>query len=697
MELNQQVFKAPAIPKIGKKKVSSSAMRGALKPQAKLRRSSFSFIKPLQKTVDTEKIASGATATNPSIAANLAETNNILVEIQKQLALDFAYRIAEEKKDLAAEKKRISAQKVADKEARIEKGGKNLLGKTFSKVTAPFKSIFQKLIDFFSIILTGILLNTAFKWLSKEENREKLKKFFNFLKDYWQELLIIFGAYKLARLVGKIYKIGRTFKKLFDIFKKKPPKLPCKCPKTSPTTDICGKIKDCLKNPTEAVVKALAVALAAGGYILGQGSLDLLKGLLGGGLIPAAAATPTPVEPLTAAKPVQKPTYEQIKANFDPRRDFSYYQKLGLSKKEWTRLQMDPSVGGGVRGDLQTFADKPGQTWGMALNALSFLPLFGMMGGGARMTTAAAPSVLRTTGANVAKNQIAKLPLNVNIGTSKILKSPNLSQKFLQFLKQNKAFTRSGSDPKSLNTIDDFAQFSGTTTENLIRSQYKNFLEYLTKSGIKLSKGGTVFGQGSQTTDSVPAMLSPGEEVIRASAANQFRPLLKDINDNAGRMFVALSNSITTQTKNNQIQEETNTKFTNLIEDFNKQLEDLIQKQRMPKSLREKLEEISGGSGSVLMGGPKQPTTSQTLKVTATPKSAPKSIQTYRRSGKSSGSGQPTIVNMPMPAMNLAGNQAPEAPNTNVHEPSTAPISISSFDSNNPYIAESLADYGIFI
>ena len=56
--------------------------------------------------------------------------------------------------------------------------------------------------------------------------------------------------------------------------------------------------------------------------------------------------------------------------------------------------------------------------------------------------------------------------------------------------------------------------------------------------------GGTVFGQGSQTVDSVPAMLAPGEEVIRSASANIFRPVLKDINDNAGRMFVAFRDGV---------------------------------------------------------------------------------------------------------------------------------------------------------
>jgi len=58
------------------------------------------------------------------------------------------------------------------------------------------------------------------------------------------------------------------------------------------------------------------------------------------------------------------------------------------------------------------------------------------------------------------------------------------------------------------------------------------------------STGGTVGGRGSGDVDSVPAVLAPGEEVIRASAAMMFRPLLKDINNKAGRMWTTFSNAI---------------------------------------------------------------------------------------------------------------------------------------------------------
>jgi hypothetical protein len=46
----------------------------------------------------------------------------------------------------------------------------------------------------------------------------------------------------------------------------------------------------------------------------------------------------------------------------------------------------------------------------------------------------------------------------------------------------------------------------------------------------KRATGGTVYGPGTSTSDDVPMMLSPGEEVINAKAASQWRPLLKQIN-----------------------------------------------------------------------------------------------------------------------------------------------------------------------
>ena len=48
--------------------------------------------------------------------------------------------------------------------------------------------------------------------------------------------------------------------------------------------------------------------------------------------------------------------------------------------------------------------------------------------------------------------------------------------------------------------------------------------------GIKLASGGEVRGPGTSTSDSIPAMLSDGEHVIRASEAHKHRALLNAIN-----------------------------------------------------------------------------------------------------------------------------------------------------------------------
>ncbi len=52
--------------------------------------------------------------------------------------------------------------------------------------------------------------------------------------------------------------------------------------------------------------------------------------------------------------------------------------------------------------------------------------------------------------------------------------------------------------------------------------------------------GGTIYGVGSGTSDSNLRRLSRGEEVIRASAAQQVRPLLKAINTNPGNALASL-------------------------------------------------------------------------------------------------------------------------------------------------------------
>lgn len=301
MEINQS-YKAPSIPKISRRNIKSSVFSGATTSQLILKKSSFSFVKSFIKPkvsrisptdLQTPEAESKESSSIFGLGKVLEQTNKILVDVKKQLSLDFLNRIFNEKKSLESEKKKIAAKKVADKEAKIEQGGKGILGKTFEKVTAPFRSIFDKLIDFFSIILTGILVNNAFKWLSKKENQKKLAEFFDFIKEYWQELLIIFAAYKLARLVSKILGIAKGFRTLIDLFKKNPPRPPGGGP-----GNICNQFLNCFGNP--AVVTSFA------GFLSSQPRIyNTIKGIAGGTILPPIGIPGLPpVAPGAPTRPV---------------------------------------------------------------------------------------------------------------------------------------------------------------------------------------------------------------------------------------------------------------------------------------------------------------------------------------------------------------------------------------------------------
>jgi hypothetical protein len=139
----------------------------------------------------------------------LIETNSILVEIQQQLAIDFASRISEREDSLKAFRRQSENNRRSAGEKSLEsvKG----FGKTVSNLTAPiikpFRNVFDRLLQFFGAIATGFLANAAFKWLSKDENREKIVNIFNFITDNWKIFagilvggLALKAVLKLARL-----------------------------------------------------------------------------------------------------------------------------------------------------------------------------------------------------------------------------------------------------------------------------------------------------------------------------------------------------------------------------------------------------------------------------------------------------------------------------------------------------------------
>ena len=160
-------------------------------------------------TVDPKYLA----PKNTPIEETLLETNNILVEIQKQLSLDFAYRIAKEKDDANKIRAASDKEKRSKKEKNIESNKivKSLGGVT-NKVLAPAKGIFEKILDFLAAIGTGFLVNKALTWLSEEENRKKIEGVFNFVKDNWKWILGIIGGVLIGRVVYKVLKIFRALR-----------------------------------------------------------------------------------------------------------------------------------------------------------------------------------------------------------------------------------------------------------------------------------------------------------------------------------------------------------------------------------------------------------------------------------------------------------------------------------------------------
>lgn len=687
MEIDQ-VYRAPSIPKLNRRNIKSTLISGAIKPGVELKKTKFSFIKPLAKLIpdalvplkEDESKKEGLVKyiqSNFGIQKVLEQSNKLLSQIKEQLSLDFLSRINQEKKELSDYKKRIAAQKVRDKEKKLETGGRGLLGKTLSAVVAPAKSIFQKLLDFFSIILTGILVNSAFKWLQKPENQEKLKKFFEFLKEYWQELLIVFGAVKLLGLVRKIWKVANAIKGLIDFFKKKP-QLPCNCPKSpAQNIDDCLPLKDCIdslvKNPRRngPMLEALA------SLIIATSAFEPVRKLLNQkGLpvppIPAPAVAPPPPQAVTAKQAVQQnqatpspqlAASNAIKQHNIPKNLQPVVQKLiteyyqngfkTVSKEVgedvitieainstgvFTQRNYNPKVI--FRPGLATKRRQAGQSNAakLALGTIalvSSLPSRGIRPSTrlpittrARSLTTPQPVTPSTKAKPQPQPQPVRTPEPVPTPEPAVPTRPS-KKNALEYLTKNNLLqspTRTGKKQFNKKVGEAIrveydallkrGYSPGEATKQLLKIFKQSDLDAVMGTNVipnskggtipGLAGGGTVGGPGRLGVDSVPAMiasgvktmmgganalLAPGEEVIRTSSAMLFRPLLKDINDNAGRLWQAFTNAVRKQNLNEMI-------VTDLIDQFGKiirEFKELLDKEAIDVKRRGRTGGATGG------------------------------------------------------------------------------------------------------
>ena len=138
---------------------------------------------------------------------SLIRTNEVLGNIALQLNNDFSRRLQAEKDLLQKEQQNKLGSKREDKEERLEaKKVAKFVKSTASTVTAPFKNIFQKILDFGKLFLAGVGVNAALAWLSDAKN---LLNFQNTLKKITDRpiiSLVAFGgaAFIIAEVIGRV-------------------------------------------------------------------------------------------------------------------------------------------------------------------------------------------------------------------------------------------------------------------------------------------------------------------------------------------------------------------------------------------------------------------------------------------------------------------------------------------------------------
>ena len=149
---------------------------------------------------------------------SLIRTNEVLGNIALQLNNDFSRRLQAEKDLLQKEQQNKLGSKREDKEERLEaKKVAKFVKSTASTVTAPFKNIFQKILDFGKLFLAGVGVNAALAWLSNPQNLLKFQETLKKITDRPIISLVAFGgaAFIIAEVIGRV--IGGFRKVIFTL------------------------------------------------------------------------------------------------------------------------------------------------------------------------------------------------------------------------------------------------------------------------------------------------------------------------------------------------------------------------------------------------------------------------------------------------------------------------------------------------
>ena len=564
MVISSQIFKAPSLtsrPKLTKTNVSSSVFRGI--KSSTVSSSSIRGIKSQISSSSTAKLSKEMDLDSEkiddpkylqpqisSIDQTLVETNNILVEIQKQLAFDYAMRIAEEKDAIKSIKEAESKRKFAAKEKSIE-GIKKIggaVGGTINKIAAPIKGIFDRIKEFFGLILTSLIASAAFKWLENEDNINNLINTFEFIGKTLPFLLGGLLTYKLIKWGKRFYDLGKFIVKL-----------PGRIARFFGLNKLLNKLR--APSATQIGSKLLRPSVEK------KAKSELAEKISNKGLSLAG------------------------KIVSDPKTGIRSF--VSLTAKESDRL-LKPNVFQKLMSGISGISER--------LTRKIIQPILDIS-----LSKVPAP-VRKKVGSAVASKGLKRFLPFVNT----IFSSAEAFSRLMEGDIEGALISLAGAipivgwgaialdiyrsvDPKGYQKNIRF----GMSSDQLSEAIGEGFGMI---GSMGFNRGGTVPGKGSGSVDSVNAMLAPGEEVVKTASARLFRPLLKDINDNAGRLWSAFSMGINKLMMVAKQQEDVNKEFARVIED-----QERYQEQLKTEKLLKKVEGRGGGYRSPAKITPKAP------------------------------------------------------------------------------------------
>lgn len=208
----------------GRPKMSATTMKigsGGLEKRIANNERKITLIKNIFKAqkIDIGEKISPNKITIETLQEKVNENNKLLIKLGDAMSLDYNERLKEEKKETKIEREKLLAKKRRDKETAIETKKKftKLIGTTLSGAASPFKNIFSKIFDFFKLIITGTVINSAMEWYKDDANKKKVEGFFNFLKENATTILLIIGAIAAVDIAVKLAGVVLAAKALVGI------------------------------------------------------------------------------------------------------------------------------------------------------------------------------------------------------------------------------------------------------------------------------------------------------------------------------------------------------------------------------------------------------------------------------------------------------------------------------------------------